>query len=345
VTWLAVPELWVGDMPAAGVSGERGHAQSVGVGEPQLRSGVRNLITVAGVGKRGPRDTYPHPVYGAAVAVPDFQSLMRPTLAALADGSEKTQAELRDQIATEFALTTEDREELLPSGRQAAFANRLGWAITYLVKTGLLTRPKRGVAKVTDRGLDVLAKHPHRVDLSVLAQFPELGEFRASKPASAPDSPKATDVVGVLSPTESISALVDEVNATVASEVLARVLAQPPVFLERMVLLLLERMGYGGLESTSEHLGGPGDEGLDGVIRQDALGLDVIYVQAKRYAPERKIGRPDLQGFVGALVGAQAARGIFITTSAFSADARTYAKSSIGSRVVLIDGAELATST
>ncbi len=237
---------------------------------------------------------------------------MRPVLASLADGSEKSQSELRDEIAKTLGIKGEDREELLPSGKQTVYANRIGWAITYLVKTGLLARPRRGYAEITQRGRDVLVKHPDRVDLSVLGQFPELDQFRAPRLPAGNDKAPAPSEGGNLSPTESISALVDEANSTVAAEVLARVLAQPPVFLERMVLLLLQRMGYGGLQSTSEHLGGPGDQGLDGVIRQDALGLDVIYVQAKRYAPEHKVGRPDLQAFVGALVGAQASRGILL---------------------------------
>ncbi len=143
------------------------------------------------------------------------------------------------------------------------------------------------------------------------------------------------------SPSEAIADLVDEVNSTVAADVLKRVLDQPPVFLERLVLKLLEAMGYGGVEAISEHLGGPGDEGLDGVIRQDALGLDVVYVQAKRYAVDRRIGRPDLQAFVGALNGARADRGIFITTSNFTAEARAFVDR-VQSRLVLIDGQMLA---
>jgi restriction system protein len=272
--------------------------------------------------------------------VPGFQMLMRPLLVALSDGDMRSQSELRDLVGIDLGITAEDREQLLPSGRQAIYSNRIGWALTYLVKTGLLTRPRRGYAQITDRGRDVLGQHPSRVDLKVLAQFPEFEDFRthAGTDLVVRDEP----VELLLSPTESISGLVEEANAIVAAEVLARVLAQPPVFLERLVLELLQRMGYGGLESTTQHLGGPGDEGLDGVIRQDALGLDVIYVQAKRYAPEYKIGRPDIQGFVGALVGAQASRGIFITTSDFTADARAYARSSIGSRVVLVDGQTLA---
>ena len=235
-------------------------------------------------------------------------------------------------------ISDEDREAVLPSGKQAIYANRIGWAITYLVKTGLLTRPRRGYATITERGRQVLAANAERVDLGVLSQFPEFDEFRAAHAPRRPPAVAEAATKDVLSPTESVASIVDEANSTVAAEVLARVLAKPPVFLERMVLLLLSRMGYGGLESTTEHLGGPGDEGLDGVIRQDALGLEVIYVQAKRYAPERKISRPDIQGFVGALVGAKAERGIFITTSSFTTDARAYATGSVGTRVVLVDG-------
>jgi len=281
------------------------------------------------------------------MTVPDFQSMMRPTLVALSDGQARSQSQLRDLLAEAMGVTADERELLLPSGKQAMFANRVGWAITYLVKTALLDRPQRGLAQITDRGRTVLAENPDRVDLSVLRQFPELAEFREGSGHPAPTPGTSTPLIVAaeshgLSPTESIAELIREANSTVAGEVLARVLAQPPVFLERMVLQLLSRMGYGGLESTTEHLGGSGDEGLDGVIRQDALGLDVIYVQAKRYAPDRKIGRPDVQAFVGALAGARAERGIFITTSAFTSDAVDYTRRTLGSRVVLIDGPTLA---
>ncbi len=278
------------------------------------------------------------------VTVPDFQSLMRPVLAELSGGEELSQSELRDRVAKEMQVSDEDRERVLPSGRQTAYANRVGWAITYLAKTRLVHRPRRGYAKITQRGLDVLAANTDRVDLHVLSQFPEFDEFRSTHrmPLKDPAIHKDTAATETLSPTESIAAIVDDANSAVAADVLDRVLAKPPVFLERMVLQLLDRMGYGGLESITEHLGGPGDEGLDGVIRQDALGLDVIYVQAKRYGPDHKVTRPDIQGFVGALVGAKAERGIFISTSSFTADALAYAKRTVGARVVLIDGAELA---
>lgn len=254
-------------------------------------------------------------------------------------------AALREKVARQFSLSEEDLALLLPSGRDRTYRNRVGWAVTYLAKTGCVSRPRRGVGVITERGRQVLRENPQRVDLRVLQQFPEFDEFRATT-STATHAGRENTAVAVaqadLTPSESIAALVDDANSTVAADVLARVIARPPIFLERMVLQLLSAMGYGGLEATTEHLGGPGDEGLDGVIRQDALGLDVIYIQAKRYAPDRKIGRPDIQTFVGALVGAQAQRGIFVTTSAFTPDARSYAKVTVGSRVVLIDGPELA---
>jgi restriction system protein len=279
------------------------------------------------------------------MAVPDYQSLMLPSLQALADGSERTSAELREMVAKAVDVSSEDQELLLPSGKQTVFTNRVGWAVTYMAKAGLIARPRRGVTVITDRGRALLAEGLSRIDGSVLERFDEFNEFKTTRhdrdvapPAQSPLIWQAADVG---SPSEAIRALVEEVNAAVAAEVLERVLAQPPVFLEHLVLRLLEAMGYGGVEAISEHLGGPGDEGLDGVIRQDALGLDVVYVQAKRYAPERKIGRPDLQAFVGALNGARANRGIFITTSGFTADAKSFVER-IQARIVLIDGPTLA---
>jgi restriction system protein len=317
--------------------------RSVCAGHRRCDEGGRCCVrTNVGVRQRFLQPVGAHQPYATAVTVPDFQSLMRPTLAILADGEARSQSQLRELLADTMSVTSEDREQLLPSGKQPVFANRVGWAITYLVKTGLLARPKRGYAQITDRGRKVLAEYPDRVDMAVLSQFPEFAEFRTPHPVAQLQEQTALMEKAELSPTESIAALVDEANSTVAGELLSRVLAQPPLFLERLVLLLLSKMGYGGLESTTEHMGGPADEGLDGVIRQDALGLDVIYVQAKRYSPDRKIGRPDLQAFVGALVGAKADRGIFITTSSFTNEARAYTRSNIGSRVVLIDGPQLA---
>jgi restriction system protein len=271
--------------------------------------------------------------------------MMRPVLQLHGDGRAHTSADIRDGVAQLMGVAEEDRQIPLPSGRSSRYANRVAWAVTHMAQALLLERPMRGVTQITPRGRDVLAKHPDRVDMNVLAQFPEYLEFRSGsrrhlrkQPVGQPPPEKSTEH---LSPTEAITEVIEEAHSTVAGDLLARILSRPPQFLERLVLKLLVSMGYGGLEAVSEHLGGPGDQGLDGVIRQDLLGLDVVYVQAKRYATDRRVGRPDIQGFVGALHGAQASRGIFITTSSFSTDARTYADR-VNARVVLIDGPELA---
>jgi restriction system protein len=279
------------------------------------------------------------------MTVPDFQSMMRPVLALHADGHPHTSADVRDEVAKVLGVTDEDRQVPLPSGRTSRYANRVAWAVTHMAQALLLERPKRGVTQITQRGRDVLAKHPDRVDMSVLAQYPEYVEFR-SRSHDHPGKDAATQSVseeptGRLSPSEAITEMVDEAHSTVAGDLLARILLQPPQFLERLVLKLLVSMGYGGPEAGSEHLGGPGDQGLDGLIRQDLLGLDVVYIQAKRYATDHKVGRPDIQGFVGALHGAQASRGIFITTNSFSAEARRYADR-VNARIILIDGPRLA---
>ncbi len=278
------------------------------------------------------------------VAVPDFQSLMRPCLAAHEDSQPRTSADLRDRLAAQMHVTAEDRAILLPSGTQPLFTNRVGWTVTHLAQAGLLDRPARGVTQITARGLEVLHQYPARVDMKVLRRFPEYEEFRTRtrqrKGQPEPDAGTVSDAHEDLAPREAIAEVIDSAHSAVAADLLARVIKQPPVFLEQLVLSLLVKMGYGGLEAPAEHLGAPGDAGLDGLIRLDTLGLDVVYVQAKRYT-DRHVGRPDIQAFVGALHGAQASRGVFITTSRFSSDARDYAER-VNARLVLIDGPELA---
>jgi len=219
------------------------------------------------------------------------------------------------------------------------FANRLHWAVTYMHQAGLVSRPKRGVVRITDRGRKVAAAHPERVDVGVLSEFSEFIEFKSRSHARR-QTGQPELVKNEATPREAVSTAVDEANAAVAAEVLDRVRQREPAFLERLVLAVLTAMGYGGAAGAAEHLGKSGDEGLDGVIRQDPLGLDRIYVQAKRYGANSAVGRPEIQEFVGALHGAQADRGIFITTSRFTAEAITYADR-VAARVVLIDGAAL----
>jgi restriction system protein len=265
--------------------------------------------------------------------------LMAPALDVLADGGDHSLAELRRVVADRLALTEEDLRAKIPSGTPL-LANRLHWAVTYMYQAGLLSRPKRGVVRITDRGREVAAAHPDRVDIRLLSEFPEFIDFKSrSRPPKQTGEPDRADEGST--PREAVSTAVDEANAAVAAEVLDRVRQREPVFLERLVLAVLTAMGYGGAAGAAEHLGKAGDEGLDGVIRQDPLGLDRIYVQAKRYGASKAVGRPEIQEFVGALHGAQADRGIFITTSRFTPEAVTYADR-VAARVILIDGLALA---
>ncbi|MCW3817864.1 restriction endonuclease [Micromonospora sp. DR5-3] len=278
------------------------------------------------------------------MAIPDFQSFMRPVLNAHADQKPHAVAEIREAVATALAITDEDRKVMLPSGREPRYLNRIAWAITHVAQAGLLNRPARGVTEITERGKEVLRAHPERVDIKILMGFPEYVEFRTRtrvrQPGAALQEQGEEVNVETLAPREAIEELIEAAHSAVAAELLSRVVSQPPEFLEQLVLRLLVAMGYGGLERMIEHIGGPGDGGLDGLVRLDPLGLDVVYVQAKRYT-DRPVGRPDIQASVGALQGAQANRGIFITTSRFSADARDYADR-VNSRLILIDGPELA---
>ena len=216
--------------------------------------------------------------------VPDYQSLMAPVLSALADGGDHSLAKLRTVLAERLGLTEEDLQAKIPSGTPL-FANRLHWAVTYMYQAGLLSRPKRGVVRITGRGRKVAAAHPDRVDVGVLSEFPEFIEFksRSHAPRQSSQTGQPELAKSEATPREAVSTAVDEANTAVAAEVLDRVRQREPAFLERLVLAVLTAMGYGGAAGAAEHLGKSGDEGLDGVIRQDPLGLDRIYVQAKRY--------------------------------------------------------------
>lgn len=274
------------------------------------------------------------------MSVPEFQAFMAPVLQALSDGRTRHWKELRDPIADALAMSQVDREDMLPRG-QSRFENRIQWSLTHLAQAGLLSRPERGHVRIEPRGVQLLAEHPDRIDMRLLSRFEEYRAFRA-RTRSADDTATASKSDDDAStPYEAIAEAVRESDEALASEVLQRVLDQEPVFLERLVLDLLTAMGYGGRAGAAEHLGGSGDGGIDGVVRQDVLGLDRVYVQAKRYSPDRSIGRPDLQAFVGALSGVQADRGVFITTSRFSAEATAFVER-VPSRIVLIDGRRLA---
>jgi restriction system protein len=272
------------------------------------------------------------------MAIPDYQRLMGPVLLAVSDGSEHRIGAVRDEVAQRLGVSADERSERIKSGA-FLFDNRLNWAATYMAQAGLIRRPKRGVLQITERGREVLAKHGEKVSNSALSQFEEFREFRARARSTTPKrSTEAAETVdsNAHTPLEAIEAAVEEANAAIGSQLLERIIAREWVFLERLVLQVLTKMGYGGGES-SQHLGRSGDGGVDGVIRQDALGLENIYLQAKRYDVNRAISRPEIQAFVGALHGQQADRGVFITTSRFTQEAREYAER-VNARVILIDG-------
>ena len=269
---------------------------------------------------------------------------MRPLLELHADGDEKTQPELRDALARQFELTEEDLAERLPSGTARTFVNRVAWASTHMKEAGLLVKPRRGISTITERGRTVLGEYPERVDMSVLEQFPEYVEFRTrssgrrrvTQPVTAEQLPISTST-----PEETIDTAYGEVRTALAGELLSRLVERDDRFFEDVVLDVLVALGYGGSKpDAAERVGRSGDGGIDGVIREDTLGLDAIYVQAKKWAPDRHVGPREIREFLGALQDVEATKGIFITTSSFSPEARELARRR---RIVLIDGLELAT--
>lgn len=274
--------------------------------------------------------------------VPDFQTIMLPLLGFAADGIEHSMSDAREALAEEFALTSEERAELLPSGRVRRFDNRVAWAKVYLTRAGLLISERRAHFSIAPRGREMLLKQPERIDISFLEQFPEFREFRTRATVDGDTTPEMP--LGVTespeTPEESLERAYRSIQNELILEVLARVKTASPSFFEGLVVDLLLKMGYGRrLAEAGRVVGGVGDEGIDGIISEDKLGLDNIYIQAKRW--DGSVGRPELQKFVGALHGKRARKGVFITTGTFTADAREYV-SQIDPRVVLIDGRQLA---
>ncbi len=265
---------------------------------------------------------------------------MRPLLDAYSDGAEHPIAEVRERLGSAFELTEEELAERLPSGTAKTFSNRVGWATTYLYRTGLLERPRRSVYRITDRGRQILTANPERVDLSVLSHFPEFDQFRSGTGRRKRTAVTTSSVEEIATPEERIAAAYQELREALVAELRERIGTLSSTDFEDLVLDVLHAMGYGdGTEDSRLRTGKSGDQGIDGVIREDRLGLDVVYVQAKRW--EANVGRPVVQGFVGALQGARASKGIIFTASSFSSDAQAYA-AGVSPRVVLIDGERLA---
>ncbi|MBS3767120.1 MAG: restriction endonuclease [Candidatus Cloacimonetes bacterium] len=272
--------------------------------------------------------------------IPDFQTIMLPLLKLSNDGEIHYIHDAVNELAEEFGLSDEEQAKLLPSGQQPVFYNRVGWARTYLKKAGLLEDPKRGYFKITDRGKEVLADEPETINMKYLRQFPEYIEFRETTRDTSEEEIKEEDLEG-LTPEEALENAYQRIRKDLSEELLSYVLRSTPGFFEKLVVELLVKMGYGGSQrDAARAVGQSGDEGIDGIIDEDRLGLDTIYVQAKKWKKSSSVGRPEIQKFVGALHGKRAKKGIFITTTSFSNEARDYV-SNIDPKVVLIDGSRL----
>ena len=274
--------------------------------------------------------------------IPDYQTLMRPVLDASKDGEVRI-SDVVNQLADKFQLTEEEREELLPSGKQTTFSNRVHWAKAYLIKAGLVEATRRGYFVITQRGQKALNDNAE-INNQYLRQFDEFRAFQGqTRDDTKTESEEITETIeSNATPDEVLRAAYENIHATLSTELLDRVRGVSPGFFERLIVDLLLAMGYGGTaEDAGRALGKTGDNGVDGVVDQDPLGVDQIYIQAKRYAAGNTVGAGDIRDFFGALNLKKAQKGIFITTSSFSPSAVQTAKN-LGSRIVLIDGAHLA---
>lgn len=278
------------------------------------------------------------------MAIPDFQSLMLPLLQFCGDSKEHTNREAIDHLAGVFQLSEDERKDLLPSGRQAVFHNRVAWARAYMKMAKLLENTQRGVFRITKRGQNVLQNPPHKIDIRFLMQFPEFAEQRKAEQKKLrkkkvetiiPDEPDSS-----ITPEEQIEDAYEKLRVNLTSEILSQLKDSSPSFFEKVVVEVLVKMGYGGSrKDAGEAIGRSGDEGIDGIIKEDRLGLDIIYIQAKKWG--NTVSRPEIQKFAGALQGKRAKKGIFITTSEFSQGCEEYI-AAIDSKIILIDGQRLA---
>lgn len=275
--------------------------------------------------------------------IPDFQSAMLPILKLTADGLDHTLAEASDVVATQFKVTDTERNELLPSGRQRRLHNRIGWAKTYLQKAGLVEPNGRGRFRITDRGRDLLRTNPAKINMRLLQQYPEYVDFKITTREDGADEALAAEpgpVDAEATPEELLEQSYQELRRRLAEELLEQIKGCSPRFFEKLVVDLLVAMGYGGSrKDAGQAIGQSGDEGIDGIIKEDRLGLDVVYIQAKRW--NSTVGRPVVQTFAGSLEGQRARKGVLITTSDFSKEAREYVRH-IEKKIILIDGAALA---
>ena len=269
--------------------------------------------------------------------IPDYQTLMLPLLRLASNGVERPFREAVEKLADEFVLTDDERAELLPSGTAHVFGSRVGWARTYLKQAGLLEAPKRGIFRITAEGRAVLTKNPAKVDNNLLNQYPSFRTFRArGREIEDGTRPTLVEIASEQTPEDAMAAAYQRVRKNLEAELLEQIKTSSPAFFERLVVDLIVAMGYGGSrQDAGRAIGRSGDGGIDGIIKEDRLGLDVIYLQAKRW--ENTVGRPEIQKFAGALQGQRANKGIFITSSSYSRDALEYINV-IATKIILIDG-------
>ena len=277
------------------------------------------------------------------MAVPPFYCFIRPTLEVLADRKERHRRDTETDTIARMNLSSEDLTETLASGTRTKVNDRAGWAITYLSQAGLVeSTGQRGYWRITERGSEYLKNAPKIIKPSDLEQFPEFLEFKKRRSDSITNLPDSSDDSGKATPGEILDVAFSALTDALAFDLLSKVKEMSPERFEWLVVQLMLRLGYGGgLEESGQALGRSGDGGVDGVINQDKLGLDKVYLQAKRWK-DGKVGRPEVMGFVGALSGQGATKGVFITTSAFTEEARAYAKANLGFKISLVDGVELA---
>jgi restriction system protein len=284
------------------------------------------------------------------MAIPDFQSIMLPLLEILKMGQEHGHREVCETLAAQFKLSDAEKEELLPSGRQARFDNRVAWSRAYLKKAGLIENTERGVFRITSEGLELLESNPPRVDIKLLMRYPGIREWlrpSSRKPEddeagalADDDSARDRAIAETQTPEEALETSYQELRRALAQDLIDRIMACSPKFFENLVVDLLVAMGYGGSRrDAGQAIGQSGDGGIDGIIKEDKLGLDIVYIQAKRW--NNAVGRPMVQAFAGSLEGQRARKGIMLTTSYFSPDAKDYV-GRIEKKIVLIDGVQLA---
>lgn len=272
--------------------------------------------------------------------IPGFQKFMLPLLKFASDKKEHSTNEALEYIAEKFKLTDEQQNELLPSGNQKIFSNRVFWAKSYLKMSGLIENTKRAHFKISARGLETLKENPPEINLRYLKKFPDYLELSKSWKKGNSSSDKEEEILILQTPEELLESSYQDIRKTLAQDILSKIKLCSPSFFERLVVELLVKMGYGGSRTDAgKAIGKSGDEGIDGIIKEDKLGLDIIYIQAKRW--ENVVGRPEIQKFVGALAGQGAKKGIFITTSRFTNEAKDYIPRN-ETKIVLIDGEQLA---